>query len=733
MARESQDLDEARRRKAQELVEELGTRARLLVYIASAPGAGKTRRLLDDARRLRAAGKKVAIGWVDFKGRPDLKQLAQGLERIPPRLVSIEGEPFPEFDFERAVELHPDAIVLDELAHDNLPGAANAKRWQDALALRDRGISVLGAFNIAHLETAAPVAQTALGYPVREIVPVSFLRSADEVIALDVSPSLLQSRLHSGKVVHPQDVDRARDAAFSDRTLYVLRELLLRTIDELTIPSVSAGSVSTAAALVLPGVPVEPFLRRTAAIAYALDLALEVYYPPSLTPDDIEAVAHDLDAEMLMGDFNEDRADIEKLPASLIAVPLGKLAKRFANQRLDRDMFIAGIGQTFLSAGAGGEERAARVFGDRLRAGYGKLTVFLGPAAGSGKTVAMLDRAHQLQNESVDIVAGFIETHGRKETAALVEGLEVLPRKRVMAGGVPYEELDREAIIARKPKVVLIDELAHTNAPGFQAHKRYEDVLAILRAGIDVITTLNIQHLEALTDAVLRLTGTDVRETLPDEILTLADEVVLIDVTPETLRERLRQGKIYPPERIDAALSNFFTLNNLRALRELAVREAIAAKDRERVRAPFERLLLTVAPRESDVPFIERCAKIARRLATDFAVVCVSDPREHVDESALDALRAETERYNGVWITDSAADKPAKVLEVARRRPETTVAVGGALRSPRWLEKGPFAKRLIDAGARELLVLARLHEQSTSPEERPFSASRRAPYSIQER
>jgi two-component system, OmpR family, sensor histidine kinase KdpD len=707
MARESQDLDESRRRKAQELLEELGTRARLLVYVASASGAGKTRRLLDDARRLRAAGKNVAIGWIDLKGRPELERLSEGLQRIPPRMVEIEGERFADFDFDRAVELHPDAIVLDELAHDNLPGSAHAKRWQDALALRDRGISVLGAFNVAHLETAAPVAQTALGYPVREIVPVSFLRAADEVIALDVSPSLLKSRLRSGKVVRAEDVDRALDGAFSDRTLYVLRELLLRTIDELTIPAVSAGSASTAAALVLPGVPIEPFLRRTAAMASALDLALQIYYEDSVSPDDVEPTAHDLDAEVLRGNFDERHFDIDALQASLVALPLGKLAKRLANQTLDRDVFIAGVGQTYLATGAGAEERAAREFGDRLRAGYGKLTVFLGPVAGSGKTVAMLDRGHQLQSEGVDVVVGFVETHGRKDTAALVEGLEVIPRKRVVVNGITYEELDRDAVIARKPKVVLIDELAHTNAPGFQARKRYEDVLAILRAGIDVLTTLNIQHLEALTDAVLRLTGTEVRETLPDEILALADEVVLIDVTPETLRERLRDGKIYPPERIDAALANFFRVNNLRALRELAVREAIAAKDRDRVGAPFERLLLTVAPRLSDVDFIERCAKIARRLITEFAVVCVTTPKEPTDESIVRKLRDETERFRGSWIHAVASDKPQKVLEIARTRAETTVAVGGALRNPRWFERGPFARRLIEAGARELLILAR--------------------------
>ncbi|HLI97045.1 MAG TPA: hypothetical protein VKT72_13335 [Candidatus Baltobacteraceae bacterium] len=717
MALQPGDLEETRRRKAEALAAEFGMRARLLVYIASAPGAGKTRRLLDDARRLRAAGKRVAVGWLDTKGRPDLEQLAEGIDRIPAREAVIEGERFKDFDFEAAVALHPDAIVLDELAHDNLPGGAHAKRWQDALALRDRGISVLGAFNVAHLETAAPVAQAVLGYPVREIVPVSFLKSADEVIALDVSPSLLKSRLRSGKVVRPEDVDRALGAAFSDRALYVLRELLLRTIDELTIPAVSPGSVSTAAALVLAGIPMEPFLRRTAAMAYALDLALQIYYPSSVSLDEIEPIAHQLDAEVLAGDFDERRIELGELRASLIAVPHGRFARRLANRTLDRDLFIVGAGQTFLAAGAAAEERTARVFGDRMRGGYGKLTVFLGPAAGSGKTMAMLDRGHQLMSEGVDVVAGFIETHGRAETAALVAGLEVLPRKSVTAGGIAYEELDRDAVIARKPQVVLVDELAHTNAPGSAAHKRYEDVLAILRAGIDVITTLNIQHLEALTDAVLRLTGTEVRETLPDEILMLADEVVLIDVTPETLRERLRQGKVYPPERVDTALSNFFTVNNLRALRELAVREAIAAKDREAVRAPFERLLLTIAPRRSDAAFIERCGKIARRLVTEFTVLCLTEPGMSADEPTLEVLQKQVRRYGGTWICESAKNKPERVLEIARTRPETTVAVGSALRSPRWFERGPFAKRLLDAGARELLILARLHEESSSADE----------------
>ncbi len=350
MAARSPDLDAARRRKAQEVLEELGSRARLLVYIASAPGAGKTRRLLDDARRLRAAGKNVAIGWLDeLRGRPQLEQLAAEFLRVPPRMVGLSGAAFPEFDFEASIAMHPDAIVLDELAHDNLPGSVHAKRWQDALALRDAGISVLGAFNIAHLETAAPVAEAILGYPVREIVPISFLRAADEVIALDVSPALLKSRLRSGKVVAADDVDRALEGAFSDRALYALRELLLRTIDELTIPAVSAASVSDAAAVVLSTVDVEPFVRRTAAIAFALDLALKIYCRTEAASDDIESLAAELDAEVLVADLDERRLDLSPLRASLIALPLGPAARRLVNHPLDRDLFIAGTGQTFLS------------------------------------------------------------------------------------------------------------------------------------------------------------------------------------------------------------------------------------------------------------------------------------------------------------------------------------------------------------------------------------------------
>ncbi len=202
----------------------------------------------------------------------------------------------------------------------------------------------------------------------------------------------------------------------------------------------------------------------------------------------------------------------------------------------------------------------------------GRLRVYLGAVAGSGKTYAMLNEGHRREGRGTDVVVGYVETHNRPQTQAQLGDLVILPRKQITYRGVTLEEMDTESIIARHPRVVLVDELAHTNAPGSKHPKRYQDVEEILAAGIDVVTTLNIQHLESLNDLVASITGVRVRETLPDRILDQADEVELIDISPYALRQRMKHGNIYPHERIDAALNNFFREGNLTALRELALR-----------------------------------------------------------------------------------------------------------------------------------------------------------------
>ena len=209
----------------------------------------------------------------------------------------------------------------------------------------------------------------------------------------------------------------------------------------------------------------------------------------------------------------------------------------------------------------------------------GKLKIYLGHAAGVGKTYAMLEEAHRLKKAGVDVVIGWVDTHGRKETEALLEGLEIIPRKKVEHNGHTVEVLDVDAIFKRYPTVCVVDELPFTNVAGSQHPKRYLEVHDLLLAGINIITAMNIQHLESLHDTVLRATGVDVRERVPDRFVLEADQVVNVDLTAEELRERLKLGKIYPKDRAAAALENFFTENNLNELRELALRETANALD----------------------------------------------------------------------------------------------------------------------------------------------------------
>jgi len=214
-------------------------------------------------------------------------------------------------------------------------------------------------------------------------------------------------------------------------------------------------------------------------------------------------------------------------------------------------------------------ETLLRQLDDAQRA---RLRVYLGAAPGVGKTYTMLQDAHVLRRQGIDIVIGFVETYGRAETEAQIGELEVVPRRRISYRGAAFEEMDLEAILKRRPAIAVVDELAHSNIPGSRNEKRFQDVLGLLDAGIHVMTAVNIQHLETLNDAVARVTGVRVRETVPDTFLTRADEVVNVDATVEELRTRLRQGKIYKPEKIEQALTNFFRKGNLSTLRELALR-----------------------------------------------------------------------------------------------------------------------------------------------------------------
>lgn len=270
--------------------------------------------------------------------------------------------------------------------------------------------------------------------------------------------------------------------------------------------------------------------------------------------------------------------------------------------------------------------------------GQARLRIYIGAAPGVGKTYAMLREAHALRARGLDVVIGIVETYGRRDTEAQLKDLEQIPRRKIEYRGVTLEELDVEALIARHPQVCVVDELAHTNVPGSRNEKRHQDVMAILNAGIHVMTAVNIQHLETLNDAVAKVTGVRVRETVPDTFLERADEVINVDVTVEELRNRLREGKIYRPEKVEQALSNFFRKGNLSTLRELALR-AVADEVGEkaasyRVREGLEpaqipeRVMVCMSSNALAPRVIRTGARIAGRLGSKWYAVYVETPRE---------------------------------------------------------------------------------------------------------
>jgi two-component system, OmpR family, sensor histidine kinase KdpD len=278
------------------------------------------------------------------------------------------------------------------------------------------------------------------------------------------------------------------------------------------------------------------------------------------------------------------------------------------------------------------------------RAQRGKLKVYLGYGAGVGKTWQMLQEGHRLQKEGIDVVVGLVETHGRAETAQLIEGLEVVPRRRVQYRGITIEEMDLDAVLARRPEVALVDELAHTNVPGSKNLKRYEDVQELLAAGIHVISTLNVQHLESLYDTVESQIGVKVYERVPDAVLAEADEIINVDLAPEDLQHRLREGKIYPQDRVSTALENFFRSSNLNQLRELTLREVAAQIDRKRRAEPEEEhdtapdqvMVCLSSGGPNSAALLRYGSRLAGRLNRNWYAVYVQTPRE--EPTAIDAV-----------------------------------------------------------------------------------------------
>ena len=360
----------------------------------------------------------------------------------------------------------------------------------------------------------------------------------------------------------------------------------------------------------------------------------------------------------------------------------------------------------------------------------GKLKLYIGSAAGTGKTYRMLQEAHEMRRRGVDVVVGFVETHGRAETEEQIGDLEVMPRNKIAYRGVTLEEMDVDAVITRRPQVAIVDELAHTNVPGSRNEKRWQDVMLVLDEGINVISAVNVQHLESLNDVIQETLGVTVRETVPDWIVGQADQVVNLDISAEDLRQRLREGKIYRQDKIQAALANFFTDENLTTLRELALREVASSVDRSReaiirrdenggtapARKTVDRVMACMS---SDPPLsrvlLRKASRIAGRLNSDWYCVYVQTPDERPDR--IDAS-IQRRLVDNIQLAQSLGAEVVKLegadVAVALSRfiaeHGVTLAIVGETRRSRWyrLRHGSIVDRLLtrSSGVDVLVVSA---------------------------
>jgi two-component system sensor histidine kinase KdpD len=351
----------------------------------------------------------------------------------------------------------------------------------------------------------------------------------------------------------------------------------------------------------------------------------------------------------------------------------------------------------------------------------GRLKVYLGFAPGVGKTYEMLQEAQRLKRQGVDVVIGIVETHGRAETASQIGELELVPRRRVEYRGVVLEELDLDAVLARRPTVVLVDELAHTNAPGSRNARRYQDVEEIRRAGIHVITTLNIQHLESLYDIIERFTGVKVKERVPDYVLAQADQIVNVDLVSEDLQDRLKAGKVYPAERIERALANFFTESNLSRLRELALEEIAHLLDRRRQRretakAPpgSDRVMVCLSSRSPNtLRLLRRAGRLADRLGAPWYAIYIRTPGERLEKidaatqrQISDALEL-AQHLGGIPMPYEGPTFERAVADFVQEYSITHILVGRSQRPwyKRWFGQSPLDRLLRAVPAADVVVV----------------------------
>ncbi|MCM3079333.1 universal stress protein [Brevibacillus invocatus] len=768
-------VDQFRRKSPEEILTSISRmhRGRLKIILGAVSGSGKTYHLFMDGQGLKKRGIDVVIGSTGDATHSKLAQKLEGLERIPAVTWYTQGEARHDLDVAAIVDRDPEVVLVDGLAHRNRPDAPHPTRLEDVQVLLNHNISVITTVNIYELAGMKGLAErlTKTEVKIEQCVPEDTLSLADEVKLLDVTPESILKRLQEDA----ENRARTNHPLFRRDNLHVLRELALRFVatgvnEDLEEYREKHGMVGASGATERIMVSAQYhwngsiLVRRGQQVAKRLggELLVVCFRPTSKKRTKEEATFRRAIVKLVEkvgGTFDEQPLQREKDVANgLVAYAMennvtrivmgqskrtrweeiwyGSIVHKILRKTKNIDILIVADrserdGERVMPTkrmGAAQPNPYRRLSEKEMEQEIGKikrgtLKVYVGAAPGVGKTYTMLREGNELAQNGIDVVVGLLETHGRKETSEQVSGLILMPRKRILYKNVTLEEMDTDAIIRRNPEVVLVDELAHTNVPGSKYEKRYQDVEKILSAGISVISTMNIQHLESLNDSVEQITGIRVRETVPDHILHQADEVELIDISPKALRQRMREGNIYAMEKVEQSLANFFKTGNLIALRELALREVaddvderLEAWERRTLRGPWrqqEVIFVCVNLRADSERLIRRGFRIAYRLKASWHVAYVQDhePLTEEERTQLEKLRTLTERLGGRFEQYKAAKRRkvfTKLVQHMDEKGTTQVVVGQSART-RWKEirEGSVIQRLLrEVRHMDVLVVA---------------------------
>ena len=638
------------------------------IYIGMAPGVGKTFRMLEDANELRKKDIDIVIGYIEMQSRPENDFLINQFEIIPKKVYKVNNNEFYDLDLEAIIERKPASVIIDELAHSNVPGSLNQKRYEDVQELLKKGISVFSTMNVHQIVSIATIVEKQLGVQINETVPDWVINQVDEIIVVDLPLEELYERLENKKIYSEVQLKHALKNFFKRNNLLLLRDLALNFLAEkvdtqLISEKLKAKIKERILVSASPKTTSLRLIRHAGQIAKAFHADVDVICILKEKDQDKDEMINKLreETKIINGNFvllkNSTNQVFEELihyiqsnrtTILILGYPkrpkwkdliFGSTALKVLNALDNIDILIVSEKDTLPET-----ETKIEVKQNKLEnLNIGKLKIYIGMAPGVGKTYKMLQEARELHNKKANILLGAIEPHGRIETAKLMEGLPSLPAKLIKHQGKYIQEFDLEAAILRKPDIIFVDELAHSNVTGAINNKRYQDVQYLLRAGINVVSTVNIQHIESLNDIVEQFSGIQVRETVPDWIFSHANEIVLVDISPEALQERLKEGKVYSLDRIEQAMTHFFQRKNLIALRELSLREV--AENVEHELYPKEKLmkvLSLVDINEDTLRLIRKSARIANRLQSELIVTnVVKDTAKLLDVRKMSIIELE--------------------------------------------------------------------------------------------